>query len=371
LFVTSIHLKAFRNLVDQEINLAPGMNVLVGDNGQGKTNFLEAFYVLSSLRSFRQTSVRRLVQHGSTSAEVRGVVMKHGAPLRLRVVIEPGGRRMWFGERPVHSLPEYLSVLKAVAFTPDDLIMVKGPPILRRRFLDRAAFLFEPLHLLAVREFSTALRSRNRLVREKIQPDPMLLDSYTETLAKSGVAVSAGRLKAMQRISLKATALLSELFGIQSVVNISFCPGWSMEGGDEVQNLSSQLHRAQHSEKKGRIAIVGPQSDDFDVTFSEASIRQFGSQGQQRAVALALLLAVVEELLKEGGEPPAILLDDFSSELDEQRRAMLFAKVLSLGSQVLVTTTNESLLQGLIIGSTRRFIVTSGCVREVVPGGHS
>lgn len=276
---------------------------------------------------------------------------------------------MWFGERPIHSLTEYLGALKAVAFTPDDLIMVKGPPILRRRFLDRAAFLFEPTHLLAVHDFSAALRSCNRLLRETTKPDPVLLDSYIETLAKSGVVVSAGRLRAMQRISHHATALLSDLFGIQSVVDINFRPGWSMEGGAEEQNLLSQLHRVQQGDQKRRIATVGPQSDDFDVTFSEASIRQFGSQGQQRAVALALLLAVVEELLKEGGEAPAILLDDFSSELDEQRRALLFSKVLSLGSQMLVTTTNENLLQGLIIGSTRRFVVTSGCVREVVPGG--
>jgi DNA replication and repair protein RecF len=276
---------------------------------------------------------------------------------------------MWFGERPVHSLPEYLGVLKTVAFTPDDLIMVKGPPILRRRFLDRAAFLFEPLHLLAVRGFSAALRSRNCLLRDTNKPDPVLLESYTETLAKSGAAVSAGRLRVIKRISLQATTLLSGLFGIQSVVNINFCPGWSMEGGDEAQNFLTQLHRVQQSDQKRRIAIVGPQSDDFDVTFSEASIRQFGSQGQQRAVALALLLAVVEELLTEGGEPPAILLDDFGSELDEQRRSVLFSKVLSLGSQVLVTTTNESLLQGLIDGSTRRFTVTSGCVREVAQGG--
>lgn len=208
---------------------------------------------------------------------------------------------MWFGERPVHSLTEYLGTLKAVAFTPDDLIMVKGPPILRRRFLDRAAFLFEPLHLLAVRDFSAALRSRNRLLRETIKPDPVLLDSYTETLSKSGAAVSAGRMRAMNRISSRATVLLLELFGVQSVVNISFCPGWSMEGGDEVQNLLYQLRRVQQNDQKRRIAVVGPQSDDFDVTFSEASIRQFGSQGQQRAVALALLLAVVEELSAEEG----------------------------------------------------------------------
>lgn len=277
---------------------------------------------------------------------------------------------MWFGERPVHSLPEYLGALKVVAFTPDDLIMVKGPPILRRRFLDRAAFLFEPFHLGAVRDFSAALRSRNCLLRDSIKPDPVLLDSYTETLSKSGAAVSAGRLRAMNKISSRAAALLSELFGVQSVVNINFCPGWSMEGGDDVQNLLYQLRRVQQNDQKRRVTIVGPQSDDFDVTFSEASVRQFGSQGQQRAVALALLLAVVEELSVEGGDPPVILLDDFGSELDEQRRTLLFTKVLSLGSQVLVTTTSESLLQGLMDGTTRRFTVTSGCVREVVQGGH-
>lgn len=369
MFVTSIHVRAFRNLADQDVDLAPGINLIVGQNGQGKTNFLEAFYFLSSLRSFRQASVRRLVRHGSTSAEVRGVVLRQGSPVRLKAIIDPDGRRMWLGERPVHSLHEYLGILKAVAFTPDDLMMIKGPPILRRRFLDRAAFLFEPRHLLAVRGFSVALRSRNRLLRDIGRPDPVLLESYTETLAQSGAAVSAARLRAMKRIATQAMSMLSDLFGIQSKVNVTFCPGWSMEGDDDVKNLLSQLHHVQENDNWRRVAMLGPQSDDFEVAFSGASIRHFGSQGQQRTVALTLLLAVVEELLKEGGEPPVVLLDDFSSELDEQRRNMLFSKIASLGSQVLVTTTSESLLQGLLSASTRRFTVASGCVKEAAQGG--
>lgn len=342
----------------------------MGGNGQGKTNFLEAIYFQSTLRSFRSARLRDLIQHGSENAEVESGVDSEGVPIRLRVFIDGQVRRLWLGGKAVRSAGEYLGLLRAVAFTPDDLAMVKGAPSLRRRFLDRAAFLFQASHLDDVRDFQTALRARNRLLQDASgRSSDVELESFTETLAACGARVSTNRSRLLQRLESSVASILNRISEGRLEARIRFEPGWRMgEGTDlegETRSLACQMESKLRRDRKRGSTSIGPQLDDFEVLLSGDSVRRLASQGQQRAVAVALMLSVVEEIVSSGGESPVILLDDVSSELELRRRERLFELVSEFGSQVLVTSTELDLLGALADDASARFQIESGRILPI------
>jgi DNA replication and repair protein RecF len=359
--IRRIQVLAFRNLEPQTVELAPGVNLLIGGNGQGKTNLLEAIHLLSSLRSFRPAATREMIQHGQSRAEVGADLFRDQVPVSLKAALEGASRRLWIGQRAVGSVAEFMGQLSVVAFTPDDLAMIKGPPAGRRRFLDRAAFLFDARHLEVVKNFSTALRSRNRLLADG-RPDRLQLESFSESLANWGSQVSAGRLALVERIRPDLLRLIKDLLGSDQLPELEFKQGWAWKDKPDQASLLEQLEANQGRDERRRTTTLGPQLDDFDVALSGASTRRFASQGQQRVAAVALLLSVVEQVVGSGAPQPVILLDDVSSELDHDVRARLFHRVRELGGQTLVTTTDESLVEQLRDGNERAFSVQAGRV---------
>jgi len=356
LIVRRLRLEGFRNLAAQRVELGPGLHVLHGDNGQGKTNALEAIHLLSSLRSFRACRLKELVAHGQPRAELWAQVESAGAELSLRVAIEGSSRRTWLGESPARDAAEYLGRLQAVAFTPDDLAMVKGAPAQRRRFLDRAAFLLRPSHLLLARDFSAALRARNRLLRSgRAQAEE--LAAFGEQVARLGAELSARRLAAVELLGRAFERACGDLLGRPAAAGLSLRPGWRLEGG--ATGLAAELERSLGLDRRRGATSVGPQLDDLELSLDGQPARRFASQGQQRALAVGLLLALVDEVVAAGAEQPVLLLDDVSSELDEGNRGRLFARVRALGGQVLVTTTDARLVGELGEG-TRAFEVRAG-----------
>ncbi len=361
MFVRQIQIAGFRNLTPQQIELSPGINLFVGDNGQGKTNLLEAIHVLAALRSFRTPSLKELVAHGAERAVIEGGVLRDDVPFQLKVLLEKGIRRAWMGCRPVHNVKDYLGQLKAIAFSPDDVSMIKGAPPTRRRFLDYVVFLFFPEHLRTMRDFRTALSSRNRLLKESLgRPDRDLLDSFSQTLARAGAAVSRARRDLFARLQPGVARFLGELEGPDAEVRLEYQPGWEMGKDPTPEALHAALGRRLERDLQRGSTGVGPHLDDFDVRVNGQSARRYASQGQQRSASVALLLAVVGEALREGSERPIVLLDDVSSELDAKRRECLFGHVLSLGSQVLITTTDPRSVEGVSARVERRYAVESG-----------
>jgi DNA replication and repair protein RecF len=362
LHIKNIKLSGFRNLKEQSVDLQDGLNLLVGENGQGKTNFLEAIYLLATLRSFRSTSVRDVIQFGEDQAEVLGLVYSEDMPVELKVQLRGAVRRLWVGKRSVRSAREFLGQLKVVAFTPDDLAMVKGGPVLRRKFMDRAAFLFDPQHLTRVKDFNQALKSRNRLLKEgqraNLQKD--VIDSFSQTMAESGSEVSRSRREVMSKVGKRTEKIIEEMIPEAEDVSIFHEPGWKMSKAGAASELLEQLRSGLDQDIRRGQTCLGPQQDDFNCFLGESSARKFASQGQQRTVAIALLLAVVGEVVAGGGERPVILLDDVSSELDTGRRKMLFERVGELGGQVLITTTDEGMVAELVDEGVKRFLVGGG-----------
>jgi DNA replication and repair protein RecF len=361
-FVRSLQLEGFRNLASQRVEFDPGLNLLVGDNGQGKTNTLEALHLLSSLRSFRPVRMRETIARQASRAELQADLEVDGAPLSLRLVLEAGGRRTWVGEKPVRAVEEYLGRFQAVAFTPDDLSMIKGAPIERRRFLDRAVFLHRPVHLLDVRDFHTALKARNLLLRSA-RLDPHEMEAFSHTLAQAGARLTARRIDFVRRLEEGFRRICEELLGRPARAGLALKPGWQFQGVPEEGALRAQLQREFERDRARGLTCSGPHLDDLIISLDARPARRHASQGQQRAVAIGLLLCLVGELVEAGGPQPVLLLDDVSSELDEGNRRRLFERVTGLHGQVFVTTTDPRLCAD-IAPAARRFRVVEGRMAE-------
>lgn len=358
--VKNIRLRGFRNLKDQTVDLSEGLNLLAGENGQGKTNFLEAVYVLSTLRSFRSSSIRDVINFERRESELCAEVARREIPTSLRTRLSGSTRKLWIGERPVHSAGEFLGQLRVVAFTPDDMAMVKGSPSVRRRFLDRAAFLFDPRHLVHVRNFNHALKARNQLLKERRLGDKEVIDSFSQAMVGDGARVSRTRRRILDKVGKRAEDLIAELIPESSGGRIAFKPGWEMgEEGGQGELLDQIRSKVDQDIRRGKTCL-GPQQDDFGIEVESRSARKFASQGQQRAAAVALLLAVVVEVISGGGEHPVILLDDVSSELDEIRRSRLFERVDQIGGQALITTTDYGMIKDLGGIGVKMFKVSAG-----------
>jgi DNA replication and repair protein RecF len=348
--IQRIEVAGYRNLADAAILLPDGLSVFWGDNGQGKTNVLEAVYLLATLKSFRGARNRDLIRHGAGAASITGAVVDRGLRRHCRVAIEPVGRRCQLDGKDPRALTDYFSAVRAVAFVPQDLRLVDGPPELRRGFLDRTAFTLDPIFLDTAREYQAALSQKNALLRASraagTAPDPNLLDAWDQRLAEAGARVVARRLGLLRDFAPRFREIHDGIAGAapgHAELRYRCCAGAdaSAESLPElVAALSRRIADARRDEVARGFALLGPHREDWDLQVGGQALRRFGSQGQLRSAALALRVTQLLLASQRAASPPIFLLDDVSSELDPQRNQRLFGLLRSLNTQVAITTTD-------------------------------
>jgi len=350
-----LQVRDFRNYQTVELEMPSGISVLAGDNGQGKTNFLEAIYVLATLKSFRGAKNSQLLRRGQRHARLVADVESRGLARRLEVDLGPEGKRARVDGKDPRSLSGYFSGIKAVAFVPEDLRLVDGPPEGRRNFLDRAAFTLDPGYLEVVREFRSALKQKNALLRlgkhGRSSPDKSQLGIWNERVSTTGARVIARRMQFLgefvpvfrevhEGITGAAKGLAEIRYrGCVSADTLSR----GIQGIEEA--LLARLEQAAEDEVRRGFATVGPQRDDWQLVVGGEALRSFGSQGQVRSAALALRVAEMVRARRELGSCPLFLLDDVSSELDPHRNRQLMELLRDLSAQVVITTTELSNLK--------------------------
>jgi len=339
----------FRNLVEQRVTLARHTTVLFGANGQGKTNFLEACYLLCSLRPLRAHKLAELVRIGSERPAL--VAGKFDLPSGLREVeVEIGqeGRNARVDGKAVRDPDELFGGIATVAFTPDDLAVVKGGPEGRRRLLDRAVQNRHPAHLADARDYQRALRSRNELLRQGA--DPALLASFDEPLARLGARLRTRREETLEEVRPGAQSAFAEIArGEPPLVVTYLAAGRESDdlvgGGASLEKrLLEALRRRLPRDRERGYTSVGPHADDLGLSLGERAARLYASQGQSRAVVLAFKIGEIENLRRAQGRAPLLLLDDVSSELDPERNAWLMQYLAALEGQVVLTTTDLKLV---------------------------
>jgi DNA replication and repair protein RecF len=377
-----VYLRQWRNLAPVDLAPGPRFNVISGDNGQGKSNLLEALCYLGSLRSFRGAPAEELVAHAPAesgvastavlAAKVSGPTGLHGQLARtLKVRVHRGGkaRELALDDKRPRSIASWLGVCPVVLFHPGDLELAQGGPEARRTLLDAILSEMEPGYAGLLASYQKALRSRNRLLRAEA-PDRNAIRAFDPLLARSGAAVGRARAELVREVAPVTVRVASEILGAHIPVEVRYVPRVSSEGGpaDEA-TLAEALARSLDKDLARGFTAEGPHADELALEVHARGARHHASQGQQRTLVLALKVAELEVLARRIGRVPPLLLDDVSSELDRTRNARFFALLGRIGGQVFLTTTHPELIRlDVPAGSPDRadFRVEQG---RVMPGG--
>jgi len=365
--LVSLQVRDFRNLA--EVDLAPSARatILLGENGQGKTNLLEAIFFLTTLKPLRAVRLQELVRFGAERAQVGADFDGPGGLRRAAVQVQAGGRTAYLDGKVQDRLDAYFEGLAAVCFSPDDLLLVKGGPEGRRRFVDRAAFNRWPAVLGEARDYVRALRARNAALRTAA---PDVEASFREPLVRAAARLLGRRRDLVLELAPRLAAAFREISGPGAPeAHLAYRPasGMRVEGGeDEIALRLAEIlaHRLGRDREKGYTS-AGPHMDELVLALAGKGARLFGSQGQQRALVLALKIAEIENLRAALGRPPLLLLDDVSSELDPAKNRYLLRYLATLPAQAFLTSTDRRLLEPAAGPEAAFYKVENGAVSKL------
>ena len=353
-----LRLRDFRNYRRLDLDFQPGFHLLIGDNAQGKSNLLEAIYLLATLRSFRGIPGAQMVRHDQPGYFVGAHVVgreEHD----LKLYWSTSKRQISLDDRNIRRISEFLGALRAVVFCTEDLQLVKGSASRRRRFIDLLLSQTDPTYLPLLQRYTKTLRSRNALLKQR-SIDESALDSFTQELVTAGNQLMHHRTQLLPRLSPLARLAYRRIALDQEELRLEDHP--SVRG-----DFAVELAQSRHRERALRQTVIGPHRDDVRLLLNNRPAIQFGSEGQKRSIALALKMAQVEYLTGIHGNPPILLIDDVMGELDTKRRAAflpLLQRAHQTRSQVFITVTqNQHLIEGP--GTVGRWHVNAGSVTSV------
>lgn len=334
--LSQLRLRDFRNYGRLDLEFSPGFHLLLGNNAQGKTNILEAIYLLSTLRSFRGVASAQMVRHGQKGFFVGGKT-HHAGDHVIKLYWSPKERNLAIDGRPVRRMSEFLGVFRSVVFCSEDIQLVKGPASRRRRYLDLLLTQTHPAYLPLLQRYARTVRSRNAILKQRVI-DPTALEAFTQEMVGNGNELMALRKKLLPEISPIACTAYRRITNAAEEFRLEYAP--SVRG-----DFAIELRKQEARERVMRTTLVGPHRDELVLSLDDKSVAQFGSEGQKRSVVIALKMAQAEYLTKIHGSPPVLLIDDIMGELDVKRRSgflPLLRRVHQAHSQVFMTCTEEN-----------------------------
>ncbi|MBL1174010.1 DNA replication/repair protein RecF [Pantanalinema sp. GBBB05] len=381
MFLKSLHLRQFRNYHDQVVEFDAAKTILVGNNAQGKSNLLEAVELLSTLRSHRTSRDRDLIRDGDTIAQIAAELERVTGTIDLAISLRQNSRRtVALNHQPVRRQLDFLGTLNTVQFSSLDLDLVRGGPEQRRHWLDSLLIQLEPVYAYILQQYNQILRQRNALLREGrgdggggrwgdegggAEADSSSVNElalWDAQLVTAGTRVIRRRSRVVQRLAPLARDWHQAISGSSEVLEIRYAPNVPLEQDDPAvvqQAFLEKLQTRAIAEQQQRSTLVGPHRDDVEFTINQTSARQYGSQGQQRTLVLALKLAELKLIEEVIGESPLLLLDDVLAELDLDRQNQLLEAIQDR-FQTLITTTHLGSFDAQWLKSSQIFSVKAG-----------
>jgi len=345
--VVSLHVSGFRNLSDTVIEPQNGMNVFYGDNAHGKTNLLEAIWMMTGGKSFRGSKDHELVGFGKDSARVQTRFEAGRRTQTIDMTIDKR-RKASLNGLPLATVKRLTGQFCAVIFSPDHLTLVKEGPEGRRRFTDAACCQLRPLFMPVLADYTRVLTQRNRLIKAmrsgEQAVDDVLIDTFDERLAESGAQVRQFRKDYIEALSPHVSTIYDGLSRGREQMLLQYDPKET-----DKDALYAALRASRTTDMKAGFTTVGPHRDDIDILIGGTSARLYASQGQQRSAVLSLKLAESTLLSQSYNEKPIILLDDVMSELDSSRQEYILNHIE--GFQVFVTCCDPAAIEKLAGGS--------------------
>lgn len=354
-----LRLRDFRNYARLDVDFSPGFHLLLGNNAQGKTNILEAVYLMATLRSFRGVGSSQMVRHGQKGYFVGGKVVGQGDH-EIKMYWSAAERSLSLDARPVRKLTEYLGTLRTVVFCTEDLQLVKGSGRNRRRFLDLLLSQTHSGYLPLLQRYTQSLRSRNALLKRPM-PDEVALESFTRELVSVGQEIIRLRRELVPKFSPLARLAYRRISNDAEELRIEYQPSVK-------KDFALELAQNRRREQSYRATLIGPHRDEIQLLLNDRSAAQFGSEGQKRTLAIALKMAQAEFLTGIHGSPPILLIDDIMGELDIKRRSgllPLLERSHQARGQVFMTATEENWPSELG-RELKRWEVERGALKSVV-----
>jgi len=360
MWIKSVEGKNFRNYKALSIELDKGINLLYGDNAQGKTNILEIIYICSTSRSHRGSKDKELILFGEEEAHLRLFVYKRKDLHKIDIHYKKNGKKgIAIDGVPVKKASEMFGYLNVVMFSPDDLAIVKNGPAERRRFLDKEICQIDPVYMDDLGKYNKILDHRNRLLKE-IPFRPSLLDTldvWDEQLAAYGKRITEKREEFIQNTGGLCREIHRTLTSGKEEMELEYEKNVSSENFTEI--LKESRERDIHTAQTNR----GPHRDDFVIKANGIDLRTFGSQGQQRSAAVSLKLSEIKMIKDVTGEDPVLLLDDVLSELDGSRQESLLKEINNIQTVITGTGMDDFIKNNLSIG--KKYFVKEGNVKEM------
>jgi len=367
MYIESLVLNNFRNYEDQEAEFSPGLNLITGDNGQGKTNLMEAVYYLAAASSFHTHKDADIIMFDRPRAIAEGVYARNGERLTLRgEICREGARRLSVNGVRKKKISEFAGHVSAVVFTPGDLEMIKSGAAVRRAFMDGAISQLRPRYAGILAEYNRHLAQKTRILKDA-GLNPSLL--HTLDVFNHGMAVCGARLIRYRRsyslgLERHAAEIYSRISGGRERMSVAYKTIDETGAQDSAEELFHRLlsvfNSGKQTEMTAAACLYGPHKDDLVVQIDGRQARAFASQGQARTAALALKLAERDMFHEDAGDYPILLLDDVLSELDGARRGYVLGRIEQ--GQVFITSCDAA---APVIHAGRVFYVQSGRITEI------
>ncbi|MDB5055690.1 MAG: recombinase RecF [Bacilli bacterium] len=349
MLLKKLSLENYRNIEKFELTLHPNINIFVGPNAQGKTNLLEAIFVLALTKSHRTNQEKELIRWNETTAYLHGEVEKKYGTHQLHLMISQQGKKAKINGLEQRKLSQFIGSMNVVLFAPEDLEIVKGTPGIRRRFLDMEIGQVYPSYLHDIMRYQKILVQRNNYLKQMLQQrsaNHEMLQVWNEQLVEYGVKIIKKRQSFIKKLQIWAERIHSGITNHREQMTIKYEPSFDLQGSEDETVLFEQfmlkLTQIKEQEMRRGVTLIGPHRDDMLFFINHKEVQMYGSQGQQRTTALSLKLAELELINEEVGEYPILLLDDVLSELDTYRQTQLIETFQNKVQTFITTTSIES-----------------------------
>lgn len=344
-----LSLQHYRNFDKVEFSTEHNVNIFIGSNAQGKTNLLEAIFVLALTKSHRTSKDRELIQWNQEQASIHSIIEKKYGSYKMDLILSQQGKKAKVNGLEQKKLSEFIGAVNVVMFAPEDLEIVKGSPGVRRRFLDMEIGQVQPSYLYDLVQYQKVLMQRNNYLKQigTISSEAIaMLDIWNQQLVEFGTKIMIKRQSFIQKLQEWAEKIHSSITNSQEKLEIKYEPSFDVEQFKDQTVLFNQfmikLSQVMQQEIKRGMTLIGPHRDDLHFFINDKEVQLYGSQGQQRTTALSLKLAEIELIQEEVGEYPILLLDDVLSELDHFRQTQLIQTFQSKVQTFITTTSIES-----------------------------
>jgi DNA replication and repair protein RecF len=338
MYFKEIELNNFRNYENLKIDFHKKVNIIVGNNAQGKTNLIEGLYIMSLGKSFRTSKDSEMIKFGCEMAHVKTVYCRDDRDVTIEIGFLKNKKSIKIDGVKKKKASDLLENIYIVVFSPDDLKIVKEEPEKRRRFIDRELCQMKPVYFDSFSRYKRVLAQRNFMLKEE-SPDMSMLDIWDEELCEHGSRIILERKKFIEKLREISRDIHHDLTEKREALDIKYESDIPLKDNlrEQKEAFREILYSYRKKDLKRRNTGHGPHRDDLCITVDGVDVRSYGSQGQQRSAALSLKLAEIKLIYEETGENPVLLLDDVLSELDRMRQKQL---INSFGDiQIFITTT--------------------------------